>query len=69
MSGYLTRLLEAYQAGQIEPGTVTRVEVVHAAHCPADRGGACSCEPDMAIQTLATPDADKRDGASGRGGQ
>lgn len=49
MSGYLTRLLEAYQSGQIEPGVVTQVEVIHEPKCPALEGGACACDPALTI--------------------
>lgn len=68
MSGYLSRLLAAYQSGEFQPGEVTLVEVVHTPQCPAIRGGACSCEPDLTVQTLPPAEAGKCAGPSGKHG-
>lgn len=65
MSSYLTRLLEAYRAGQIEAGSMTRAEVAHEPHCPAIEGGACGCECSLTITGSAAAEGAGSPGQQG----
>lgn len=63
MSGYLARLLAAYQSGQLQSGALTQVEVAHSTDCPALLGGKCACEPTLTL-VGAPVDQSSSDGSS-----
>lgn len=67
MSGYLSRLLAAYQAGHLNPGEVTQVDVAHANDCPVLRGGDCTCDPGLTLVTRDGVTLLKPDGSTERG--
>ena len=43
------RLLQALDALDLAPGTISNVLVEHDPDCPFNRGAMCSCRPDMSV--------------------
>jgi hypothetical protein len=43
------RIRRAFRLGLIQPGTVADLQIAHDDDCPALRGSACACVPDLTV--------------------